>query len=561
MKCSKCGLENRDEAKYCRRCGPKLIVNNSVIQEDNIIGHEEIIQNLKGVINTLITDKRREEAGYTLDMQNKLLLFLGETGSGKSTIANWFVNELKNEKIITEQPGIFDAKLLKQNYADEFLLSNFLYQSTSKLLIIDNIHDDMDYTVELFRAVSSNKLGLIVVCIGLNEPVEEYLNKTPDIKQKIYSTPFFFSNYDISELKRILEKKIFEKGYSFSVNVDDDLLLQFIKECNENKKKEHINGWLIEKEVWPKINEAFSTRVLKEKNSDLKNILPEDIHIKNKKRTEEEIFAELNKLIGMNSAKAQIREIYNSIKLSFERKKKGLPYEMPKIHIFLTGNPGTGKTTVARILGKLFYAMGLLPSDVVIERNGLDLTAGYVGQTKDKVNELCDNAMGHVLFIDEAYYLGDSQGNTNSFNNEAIGTLLKRMEDDRGKFIVVAAGYKNEMQNFLQMNPGLKSRFTDYINIDDYTTEELFEIFKFKTSNIERILTEDAAKRVFMLIKKINETKPKDFANARTIRNLLKKVKTAADSRINMIPPEKRTKDVLQTIEAVDIPETFKEAA
>ena len=560
MKC-KCGSENRDEAQFCRRCGAELMSKKSVIQEDNIICREEIIQNLKGVINTLITDKRREEAGYTPDMQNKLLLFLGETGSGKSTIANWFVNELKNEKIITEQPGIFDVKLLKQNYADEFLLSNFLYQSTSKLLIIDNIHDDMDYAGELFRAVSSNKLGLIVVCIGLNEPVEEYLNKTPDIKQKIYGTPFFFSNYDISELKRILEKKIFEKGYSFSVNVDDDLLLQFIKECNDNKKKEHINGWLIEKEVWPEINKAFATRVIKEKNSDLKNILPEDIHIKNKKRTEEEIFAELNKLIGMNSAKAQIREIYNSIKLAFERKKKGLPYEMPKIHIFLTGNPGTGKTTVARILGKLFYAMGLLPSDEVIERNGLDLTAGYVGQTKDKVNELCDNAMGHVLFIDEAYYLGDSQGNTNSFNNEAIGTLLKRMEDDRGKFIVVAAGYKNEMQNFLQMNPGLKSRFTDYINIDDYTTEELFEIFKFKTSNIERILTEDAAKRVFMLIKKINETKPKDFANARTIRNLLKKVKTAADSRINMIPPEKRTKDVLQTIEAVDIPETFKEAA
>ena len=208
MKCSKCGLENRDKAqikaRYCRRCGAELMSKNSVIQEENIIGRDEIIQKLKGEINTLITDKRREDAGYEPEMENKILLFTGESGTGKTTIANWFIKELKNENLLNGNPGVFDAKQLKQKFSDEFMLSNFLHQNTSKLLIIENIHNDMDYAGEIFRAVSSNQLGKIVICIGLNKPIEKYLNDNPDVKQKIYRTPFFFSHYISSNLKDIL---------------------------------------------------------------------------------------------------------------------------------------------------------------------------------------------------------------------------------------------------------------------------------------------------------------------------------------------------------------------
>ena len=274
-----------------------------------------------------------------------------------------------------------------------------------------------------------------------------------------------------------------------------------------------------------------------------------------KPETVEEILSMLDELIGIESVKKEVRSLCQTIQNNQKRKSLGLTAENPKIHIILTGNPGTGKTTVARILGKLFYAMQLLPSDKVLETGSLDMTAGYVGQTKDKVNELCDKAMGGVLFIDEAYYLAGSDSSANSFGNEAVGTLLKRMEDDRGKFVVIATGYQKEMQNFLRMNPGLDSRFEHKIHIDDYTAEELFAILQLQVKKAQFIFADDEAEeRSRLAIKDLCKNKTKDFANARTVRTLFDTIKLRMDSRIFRLPAESLTKETLITICAADIP-------
>lgn len=553
MKCSKCGLENRDEAKYCRRCGSELIVNNSVIQEDNIIGRDEIIQKLKGVINSLITDKRREDAGYEPEMENKILLFSGESGTGKTTIAHWFINELKNENLLNGNPSVFDAKQLKQKFGDEFTLSNFLYQNNSKLLIIDNIHIDMDYTCEIFRAVSSTQLGKIVICIGLNKPIEDYLNNNPDIKQKIYGKPFIFTHYISSNLKDILNKKITEKGYSFSEDVDD-LLFEFVSEYNNNPEKKHDNGWLIEKEIWPKIYETFSTRITKISDPNLHVLLPEDIPLKHRKRSESEIFAELDSLIGLDNIKTQVRQLMLSVETTLERRKNGTTSaKLPAIHIVFKGNPGTGKTTVARILGELFNSIGLLPTSKVIECDRSKLVAQYVGQTAPLVNEYCDKAMGGILFIDEAYSI--KQGDNDSFGQEAIDTLLKRTEDDRGKFIVIVAGYTDEMNGFLQSNPGLASRFNTDFEFKDYEPDDLLKIYQKFVAKESFTLTDAALVKVSVAIKRLYAARTKSFGNGREMRTLWERTYKNFSFRYQNLPPEKKTIDAANTIEAEDIKE------
>ena len=553
MKCSKCGLENRDEAKYCRRCGVELMSKNSVIQEDNIIGRDEIIQKLKGVINTLLTDKRREDAGYEPEMENKLFLFTGESGTGKSTIANWFINELKNENLLNGNPCVFDAKQLKQKFGDEFMLSNFLHQSTSKLLIIENIHIDMDYAGEIFRAVSSNQLGKIVICIGLNQPIEKFLNDNPDIKQKIYDTPFTFTNYSTSDLKNILEKKINEKEYSFSEDVDD-LLFEFVSECNDNPDKKHDNGWLIEREAWPKIYETFSTRIKKSPSSNLQLLLPEDISLKNRKRTEEEIFAELDSLIGLDNIKTQVRQLMLSVKTTIELRKNGTSVaKLPAIHIVFKGNPGTGKNTVARILGELFNSIGLMPGSKVVEVDRSKIVAEYVGQTAPLVNKWCDKAMGGILFIDEAYSL--KQSDNDSFGQEAIDTLLKRMEDDRGKFIVIVAGYTDEMNSFLQSNPGLASRFNTDFEFRDYVPDDLLKIYQRFAAKENFTLTDAALVKASVGIKKLYAARTKSFGNGREMRTLWERTYKDFSVRYQNLPPEKKTEEAANTIEAEDIKE------
>ena len=230
---------------------------------------------------------------------------------------------------------------------------------------------------------------------------------------------------------------------------------------------------------------------------------------------------ELHSLIGLSSVKAEVERLTNFIKIMKVREKQGLPVSEISYHCVFTGNPGTGKTTVARILANIYSELGVIKKGHLVETDRSGLVAEYVGQTAVKTNKIIDSALDGILFIDEAYSLVN--GGNNDYGTEAISTLLKRMEDDRKRLVVILAGYGNEMQTFINSNPGLQSRFNRYIDFPDYNAGELLEIYKCNLNKHKYTLSPEAEVFVSNFLAHAVANKDKNFGNARFVRNLFEK--------------------------------------
>lgn len=236
----------------------------------------------------------------------------------------------------------------------------------------------------------------------------------------------------------------------------------------------------------------------------------------------EDHMKELNEMIGLSRVKEEVASLRNFVLVQEQRKRLGLKSNNVSYHCVFSGNPGTGKTTVARIVAGIYKDLGILKKGHLVEVQRSDLVAEYVGQTAPKTNAKIDEALDGVLFIDEAYTL--SEGGQGDFGQEAINTLLKRMEDDRNRLIVILAGYSNEIQHFIDSNPGLQSRFNRYIHFDDYSYEELLRIFIFNLSKNDFKITRDAFNAVGGMIQEQLVNKDSKFGNARYIRNMFETV-------------------------------------
>lgn len=236
------------------------------------------------------------------------------------------------------------------------------------------------------------------------------------------------------------------------------------------------------------------------------------------KKSLDELMDELNSLVGLETVKTSLSSLVNLIKVKNMRDKLGLNTPAISLHLVFSGNPGTGKTTVARLLAEIYHQLGAVSRGQLVEVDRAGLVEGYVGQTAIKTSEVIDSALGGVLFIDEAYTL-TSQKEGEDFGQEAVDTLLKRMEDNRDNLVVIVAGYTKEMETFIDSNPGLKSRFNKFIEFPDYTGTQMYQIFKDMCSKNDYMLDPEADEHVKDFLLDLSLNHGENFANAREVRN------------------------------------------
>ncbi|NUN08159.1 MAG: AAA family ATPase [Ignavibacteriaceae bacterium] len=509
-----------------------------VLKELNeLIGMKNIKQEVNELISYLEVEKKRAEAGGKETSLSLHFVFTGNPGTGKTTVARILANVFKSLGLLSRGQLIeVDSSKLVAGYIGQTAIktNNLIDSAMGGVLFIDEAYTlssggDNSFGKEaidtLLKRVEDDRGKFIAIIAGYTNEMREFLSTNPGLQSRFTRT-IHFGDYSAPDMVSIFKMMAGKKKLTLAADMDE-FLPKFFDAVHKGRDKNFGNAREV-RNIFEKSLQKQSTRLagmmkLGEVAPDQFNILTkEDIPQDEKKvYTIEEIFRELNSLIGLKEIKEEISQLIDFLKVEARRAEMGGKTTQLNLHFVFTGNPGTGKTTVARILGNVFRALGLLPKGHVVEVERSQLVASYVGQTSKLTNKVVDSAMGGLLFIDEAYTLYSESGS--DFGKEAIDTILKRMEDDRGKFIIIAAGYTEQMETFLNMNPGLSSRFTKRINFADYLPEEMLMIFGKMIRDKEMSIDGKAEELLLRHFSDLYNNRDQNFGNARTVRNLFEK--------------------------------------
>ncbi|MFT3827069.1 MAG: AAA family ATPase [Chitinophagaceae bacterium] len=556
----------------------KASVESALTALDELTGMVEVKKAIRENIEYLRFNKLRMEKGFSDDSQSNLhSIFTGNPGTGKTTVVR-LLGKIYNAMGLLSKGHVIEA-----TRAD--LVAEFIGQTAPKtkamiekarggILFIDEVYslarqgstnDFGDEVVEiLLMEMSSGTGNIAIIGAGYPAEVEFFLNSNPGLKSR-FGRYFHFEDYMPVELMEIADHALKIEQASLCAKAKTELEKIFTN-LYRNRDKYFGNGRL----AFSIIDEAkkhMGIRLMKLDNveklsaEDLGKIELEDLlkvfdEVKQEKLklpvNEEELneaMQELDSMVGLQQIKQEIRDKISLVRFYSDTGENVL--NKFSLHAILTGNPGTGKTTLARILGKIYKALGLLERGHITEVDRKNLVAGYVGQTALKTTEAIEQAMGGILFIDEAYAL--TEKNSNDFGSEAIETILKMMEDQRGKFAVIAAGYPDNMNNFAHSNPGLQSRFDAVYHLQDYTSEELLVIVQNLLSQHNLVLQADALQYLSGYIKDAYETRDKYFGNARFARQTVDSIITKQNLRLAALPREQRVPELLKQVTIADV--------
>ncbi|HYK73582.1 MAG TPA: AAA family ATPase [Pseudoneobacillus sp.] len=524
------------------------------------IGLEEVKGRISDLIDFITYTNQRRKVGITTNTSiSHHCLFLGKPGTGKTTIARLLSKIFYQLGLVKKGHCVeVDRKDLVGEYIGQTSMktNKVLKKAVGGVLFIDEAYtlvkpdtpnDFGREALDLILKKMEDDSSFIVIAAGYPEEMEIFIEANPGLKDR-FKNHFNFEDYTAEQLVHILEKMLREEEYRMASEAVDLVKHEFT-ELYRKRDRTFGNARMVRKFFEElKMNHAKRcTRLQQFEKIALTTIAVEDVKPLLKKKTEQssapvpvneerlmELLAELQSFIGLEKVKREINEIVKLVKYYQEEGKDYTGKFAP--HTVFLGNPGTGKTTVARLLSQIYEALGILPVGNLVETSREDLVAGYVGQTALKTTEVLNKAMGSTLFIDEAYSLIKQS----DFGQEAIDTILKRMEDDRGKFSLIVAGYTHEMNKFLKSNPGLASRFGRAIQFEDYTPTEMVQIAKKIVKDEGFRMEEEVADQLLGYFEDCYRNRDRYFSNARFVRNVIERMIRTATLRLAELDKETR---------------------
>lgn len=572
--------ENDIEEKAALEKNPEVKLEYVMKEMDALIGLDSIKAKIKEYSNYLRFLSLRQKSGFPdEDKINLHAVFKGNPGTGKTTVARML------GKIYKELGLLKSGHVHEVDRAD--LVAEFIGQTAPKtkeaikkakggILFIDEAYalargddDSKDFgkeVIEILLKELSDNTDIAVIVAGYPAEMDIFLASNPGLKSR-FTMQYDFPDYVPQELMEIaqyvcekrtvtLTPEAQERLYKHLVDLYRDrdrffgnarLVNSLIDEFKMNLGLRVMNnphGLTLNKTVLSTIELEDVERAFQSKKSMYADIPIDEDLLK-------ESLAKLKSMMGLQEVKQDIDELVKLVRFYKESGKN--IRETFFLHSVFLGNPGTGKTTVARILAQIYKALGILERGHLVECDRQTLVGGYIGQTAIKTTEVVNKAIGGVLFVDEAYAL--TEGGSADYGKEAIETLLKRMEDQRGQFIVIAAGYTQNMERFLESNPGLKSRFDKLFNFGDFKPEELYEIALNQLAEHGIKPDKAAATHLQAYIEFVHKHKDKYFGNGREIRKIIEEAIRNQHLRLAELPKNKRTEKIIHTLTFDDIAE------